>query len=180
MRFVFNERKAAQLAAFFIRRGGGVMNYTKLLKLMYLADRAKLIEKGTPITGDEMFSLPHGPVLSAVCNLVRLGPKEANSDWASFVEKAGRFDVRALSQSEEVDELSAAEIRIATTVFEEHGRMTWWQLRQFTHTLPEYVDPEGSSEPIDLERILREGGRSNEEIELSNQWAAVSTWLSQA
>ena len=47
---MFNERKAAQVAAWFLRRSGRRMAHLKLMKLMYLADREALNEFGFPIT----------------------------------------------------------------------------------------------------------------------------------
>ena len=42
--------------------------------------------------------------------------------------------------------------------------MDRWKLRDFTHTLPEWEDPKGSSVPIRPEDILRAGSKSEEEI----------------
>ena len=42
--------------------------------------------------------------------------------------------------------------------------MNKWRLRDYTHTLPEWRDPHGSSFPIDPADILRGEGRSDEEI----------------
>ena len=36
---MFNERKVAQMAAFFLRECGGSMSVLKLTKLLYLAER---------------------------------------------------------------------------------------------------------------------------------------------
>jgi uncharacterized phage-associated protein len=49
-------------------------------------------------------------------------------------------------------------------VFARYGHMTRWQLRDFTHTLPEWHDPQGSSRPIDPADILRHAGYSEAEI----------------
>jgi len=38
---MFNQRKVAQMAAFLLRRRG-CMNYLKLMKLLYLADRESM------------------------------------------------------------------------------------------------------------------------------------------
>lgn len=57
LRFVYNEEKAAQAAAFLLREAGGSMDYRELLNLLYLADRQSLIETGAPITGDEMVNM---------------------------------------------------------------------------------------------------------------------------
>ena len=68
---MFNERKAAQAAAWFLRQQGGRMPHLKLVKLMYLADRQSLDEHGFPITGVLAVSMPHGPVLSMTLNVVK-------------------------------------------------------------------------------------------------------------
>ena len=68
MRFVFEEH---------VKRSPGCIDparacrrlhadYIKLIKLLYLADRAALIETGSPITGDRYVSMKFGPVLSNV------------------------------------------------------------------------------------------------------------------
>ena len=48
MKFVFDERKAAQAAAHLLHRHGGPMPYIKLIKLLYLADRRGLRRDGSP------------------------------------------------------------------------------------------------------------------------------------
>ncbi|MFN7952153.1 MAG: Panacea domain-containing protein [bacterium] len=67
MRFTFNEKKrAAQAAAHVLQRHGGRFNYMHLIKELYLADRQSLIDRGVLITGDAMFAMRHGPVLSNI------------------------------------------------------------------------------------------------------------------
>jgi hypothetical protein len=46
----FNERKATQAAARFLKLAGGKMDYRKLMLLLYLADRKALLTRGRPIT----------------------------------------------------------------------------------------------------------------------------------
>jgi len=46
----FNEQKATELAAYFLKSGGGSMPYLKLMKLLYLADRKAIELDGSPIT----------------------------------------------------------------------------------------------------------------------------------
>lgn len=58
IRFVFNERKAVQAAAYLLKLNGGRMGSTRLLTLMYLADREMLLRTGRTITGDEMCIVP--------------------------------------------------------------------------------------------------------------------------
>ena len=72
MRFLFDERKAAQAAVYLIKKRSDQINYMKLNKLLYLADRKALFEAGQPITGDRMVSMPKGPVLSDILDLIPL------------------------------------------------------------------------------------------------------------
>ncbi len=53
----FNERKATQAAAYLLQMRGGTMSYMKLIKLLYLADRAALVRFGRPITTDRYVSM---------------------------------------------------------------------------------------------------------------------------
>ena len=68
---MFNERKAAQMAAFFLGQLlDRKMPHLKLMKLLYLSDREAVRAFGWPISGDRLVSMPHGPVLSQTLNLM--------------------------------------------------------------------------------------------------------------
>src|SRR6266487_2727273 len=64
----FNEKKAAQVAAFFLHRARGELEILKLMKLMYLAERASYKKFGEPLIGDKLVSMDNGPVLSITLN----------------------------------------------------------------------------------------------------------------
>jgi hypothetical protein len=56
-----------------------------------------------------------------------------------------------------LDELSEADIQCLEQVWAEFGGMTQWELVRYTHdrkNVPEWEDPNGSSNPIPLERIM--------------------------
>jgi uncharacterized phage-associated protein len=61
---LFNEKKAAQSAAYLLFRAGKPMSVLKLTKLLYLAERRSFEKYGEPMIGDNPVSMPHGPVLS--------------------------------------------------------------------------------------------------------------------
>lgn len=61
---LFNEKKAAQAAAFFLFQAGQPVSVLKLTKLLYLAERRSFERHGSPMIGDRLVSMPHGPVLS--------------------------------------------------------------------------------------------------------------------
>lgn len=163
MRFVFDERKAAHCAAYLLSLHDGHMPYIKLIKLMYLADRQSFLETGYPITGAAMVSMPKGPVLSEVYDLITWG-EETESVWSQLVSAPSEWEVSARREPD-LKQLSEYEVSVLNEVFAEFGRWDRSALVKYTHDLPEWRDPSGSSFPIDARVILREAGRSDEEIE---------------
>lgn len=169
MRFKFNEHKTAQAAAHLIKLHGRPKNYMALLKLLYLADRQALIETGSPITGDKMVSMPHGTVLSIVLNLITMGRERQPTTWFEYISEPGHWNEPG---NYEVDllkyenaKLSRYELNVLEKIHEQFGHMNQWALRDLTHKLPEWEDPDGSSNSIFPEKILRFAGKSDEEIE---------------
>jgi uncharacterized phage-associated protein len=183
LRFHFNDRKTAQAAAFLLKSGGGTLNYMKLIKLMYLADRAMLLAKGIPITGDRMVAMKHGPVLSQVLDFINNGPDDGDNEsaWFEYIEAPEGYDVSlkdgAHAAAEELDELSRYEMGVLKSIFEKYGAMDKWELVNLLHQiLPEWADPGASASPIRPEQILRAEARPEEEIQQMKQ-SADELWL---
>jgi len=164
MRFVFQERKAAEAAAHLLQMGRGTMPYMKLLKLMYLADRRTLIETGFPITGDSMISMERGTNLSASYDRARNVRPIVMSPWTEYIGPPQGKDVSLKQPPPRVGKLSRYEIRILGEVFAEHGHLTQWELQELTHALPEYQDPQRGSRPIDPVKILKHELKSDEQV----------------
>ena len=163
MRFVFDERRAAQAAARLLDKHGGTMPYVKLIKLLYLADRESLIETGAPITGDRFVSMRFGPVLSRVLDLIRDDCPAEDSVWHGYVARK-RFDARLVGNPES-KRLSDFDRDVLDGVFDTFGCLKEWDVVARTHALPEWKDPRGSAIPIEPEDILRYSGYSEAEIE---------------
>jgi uncharacterized phage-associated protein len=167
MRFPFDERKAAHAAAYLLKKHGNQLNSMKLIKLLYLVDRQSLLEFGKPITGDRMVSMPKGPVLSGILDLINWGKRRTEpSVWLEFLSEPTGYDVGVVPgiTLEDLDRLSDDERRILDEVDEAYGHVDRWSLVDLTHRLPEWRDPQGSSFPIDPADILRAAGRSEQEI----------------
>ena len=162
MRFVFDERRAAQAAARLLDKHGGTMPYIKLIKLLYLADRESLIETGAPITGDRFFSLRHGPVLSRVLDLIKNDCPAEDSVWHGYVARK-RLDARLVGTTES-KRLSDVDRGILDGVFDAYGCLKEWDVVARTHALPEWRDPGESAIPIEPEAILRYNDFTEEEI----------------
>ena len=165
MKLQYREDKATQAAACLLRLHGGAMSHMKLIKLLYLADREALLRWGRPISFDWYFSLPHGPVLSFTLDKINADrDPEALSYWHRFISERQGHEVMLLAQAPQ-DELSAAEQGLLGDIFRTFGKMSQWELRDFSHRLPEWRDPQGSRLPIELRDILAAEGRTEEDIE---------------
>ena len=166
MKFPFNERKAAQAAAYLLKKHNGRLNYMKLIKLLYLADRKALVVRGMPITGDRMVAMPQGPVLSGVLDLINWGRRPGeDSVWLEYISPPEGYEVRLVDPNADLDRLSERECEILDQIDAVYGRIDKWSLVELTHQLAEWHDPSGSSFPIDPADILRAEGRSKEDIQ---------------
>ena len=121
MKFVFDEEKATQAAALLLERAGGELNYMKLLKLLYLADRQAFIESGYPITGARMVSMDCGPVLSEVYNLITT-QSESQSFWQVAITPQTNYTVRLQCQRGQ-DRLSRFDRETLAAVWDRFGGM---------------------------------------------------------
>lgn len=174
MRFSFDEHKAAAAAARLLEMNSGSMEYIKLIKLLYLADRRSLIETGYPITGDAMVSMDHGPVLSRVYDSLKFAGE--HGPWQRHISAPEHYRVRLLEPTDGMA-LSEYEEEVLRDVFAAYGHLKWQKLVDVMHELPEWQDPHGSSWPIDARIILREAGKSDDEIEqVASQAEAVRSF----
>lgn len=157
--FKFDERKATQAAARFLKLRGGKMSHLKLIKLLYLMDREALKRWGRPVTGDSYVSMPQGPVLSKTYELMAFGGKT----WKEIVSEIGNYEV-SLKGEPSTDDLSEAEIELIDEIFKEYGGLGRWKLRDLTHEFQEWTDPGQSSIPILIENLLKILGKTEAEI----------------
>ncbi len=111
-----------------------------------------------------MVSMPQGPVLSGVLDLITWGKLGDDGPWFEYVSEPEGYDVHVVKQGE-TDELSRYECRVLESIDEKFGRLDRFVLRDLSHELPEWQDPHGSSRPIDPAEILRAADHAAAEIE---------------
>ena len=166
---VFNDRKAAQIAAFFLKASGGSINHMKLIKLMYLADRQALQNHGFPISRDRFVSMDHGPVLSQTLNLINGEMQSSDNGWKQWIGPRQGNSVKLLHEVTDrgsYDELSDIDLEILASVWKSFGHMDRFDLVQYCHdNCAEWEDPEGSSTPIPYARTLKAVGKTAADAE---------------
>ncbi len=165
MRTRFREEKSAQAAARLLKLRGGTMSHLKLIKLLYLVDREAFVRWGRPVTHDSYVSMPHGPVLSFTLDRINERESSEGAYWHTLIGPKQNYEVRLIAEDCPNGQLSRAEEELIDEVFAKYGHMNRWQLRDFSHTLPEWEDPNGSSHPIDAADILRDAGYSEDDIQ---------------
>jgi uncharacterized phage-associated protein len=165
IRFEFNEAKATQAAAVLIERNGGTMNYMKLMKLLYLADREALLLWDRPITNDFYVSMNKGPVLSAILDKINYGKApNVESYWHKHITQKTLYNVD-LKKKMDFDELSPRETELLVNIFEKYKNYDQWEMVEYCHeNLPEWKNPDGTSIPIWIEDILRALDKTEMEI----------------
>lgn len=119
---------------------------------MYLADRKSILETDYPITGDSLFALEHGPIISNVMDYIR--GIEDNVKWNKHFKTRGYKLVLKLDPGN--DELSAQDEIIAQELYETHKNKDWGQMEKFVHDLYEWKknDPGKSRKAIDVRDIF--------------------------
>lgn len=188
--FNFNDIKTTQAAAFFIKRHGQPsLSYLGLLKMLYISDRRALESSGYPITGDGFVSMKYGPVLTQVYDYVKPNGGFAKSEyWAEYIATVAapynpdkKFYVTLIEDPGD-DELSIAEEEIMEAVYQEFGHLNPFDVAEWTHSLPEWIDPKTIGEnvkvvDINVVDLLHYLHKSDQEIQRIKEIAERERYL---
>jgi hypothetical protein len=170
--FTFDIKKTVQVINYLLKRNRGKINYTKLIKLLYIADREALAKYDATITGDKYCSMDNGPVLSEIYNLVlgRSSLVHQQLYWDGFFRRDA-YDLVLMHENRlPADRLSEAEIAILDGVDSRFKRTPYSKMIEYVHDktrFPEikWEEAKQSSLPLSIEDILRHMGRSEGEIQ---------------
>ena len=86
IRYNFDIKKIVQIVNFLLKLNDYQLNYTKLIKLLYLADREALKHWDTTISKDSYSCLNKGPVLSNLYDLIKENENQNSfySTWQCY------------------------------------------------------------------------------------------------
>ncbi|MGB3405591.1 MAG: Panacea domain-containing protein [Microcoleaceae cyanobacterium] len=167
IQFKFHPEKAVEAAALLLKlhsKHGKPMKYLGLLKMLYIADRIALERMEQPITGDHYVSMNYGPVLSGVYDLIKGQPVDhALTLWSQYISSQKDHYVSLLAFPGD-ENLCEEEEEIIQQVYQDFGHLDPFDVAEWTHGLPEWQYPDGSAIPISIEEILKNVGKSDEEI----------------
>lgn len=181
----YDPQKAAQTIAFFALQEQNAINILKVVKLVYLADRESLRRRGHPIQDEARVSMPHGPVNSTTLDYLN-GAYRDDGGWSKILRDRANNNVGLAERNitaEELDALSDGDRSILRDIWAEFGHMDRFDLADWTHNhIAEWQDPNGSSRPIPLDRIMTAIGLDRpieraRELEDLNRASSVLEWL---
>ncbi len=170
----FDIVKIVQVVNFLLKLNEYSINYTKLLKLLYITDRKALNNWNVTITKDTYANIPKGPILSKVYDLIRKrGHSEYQKIWDCYFKKHGNKLISNIENKLEDDKLSDREIQLLKTLNEKYKNYSYGDMIDEVHELPEWKEnynilkkesPWKKSFPLTINEILRKLGRADNEI----------------
>lgn len=174
---MFKSNKTKQMIGYFIEKSDGEINYTKLLKLLYISDRNSLDKRGFPMTYDSYFSMKNGPVLSSTYNQIKNTKTNGSGtcQWRSNLHRSETSQYHVTWTGDyEYGLLSTADLNVMNDVWEQFGSYDVWKLIDYVHTFDEWQCPGASSRPISYQKLLTTLGYDEDEAqeiaeEISNE-----------
>lgn len=166
MKLAFDEVKATQAAALFLKLAGRPLNYMALIKLLYKADREAIRRLGLPITTDRYSAMKLGPVTSRIYDRIKTSadPNAHPTFWAAHIQRSGDPHEIILERDPGRSELSRAEERVIEEIFAADGGKDPFDLADECHRdYPEWKDPGDTSVVINIADIVTALGLSEEE-----------------
>ncbi len=154
--------KIAQAAAVLMRAEATTdMNYMRLIKLLYIADRENLRSSGRTITGDRVVAMKKGPVLSGTLDLIK-GQVVGSELWQHYFRTV-HYRVE-MQDNPGVSELSKFEVEMLASVSRKYEDCDEWDLVEKTHEYEEWKKhfQDGTAVDIPLESLLMAIGRADD------------------
>jgi uncharacterized phage-associated protein len=164
----FQIRKIVQIVNFLLKLNNYRLNYTKLIKLLYLADRESLNRWDETISNDKYVNMKNGPVLSKVYDLIKGCNFRDNIQilWDSYFFKDNYDLVSHIKDDLSTDELSDREKELLQEIDGQYKSYRYGRMIDIAHELPEWKEnnPGDSSIPLYVNEILKKLGRTDDEI----------------
>jgi uncharacterized phage-associated protein len=145
-----------------------VASKLRILKLLYIADREAIAERGRPIVGAKTVAMDHGPLHSGALDLM-------NGETLDAAEFSSHFDRRGYmiehTANPGVDHLSRYEIEKLNELCDRYMSVSDWDLaHEITHAFPEWIAhfKPGTSTAIPIQSIVEAVAKPNDAAAILN------------
>jgi uncharacterized phage-associated protein len=157
-RFDFDWGKAIQAIDYLVSLRPGLTQYY-IGKVMFFADREHLVDYGRPISGDKYVAMEHGPVPSAIRDLLKAEtgyPDEIIDQLNARLDRKidGNKQYVYSKGTREFSRLSGSDMAYLKAALEQYADMSFSQLKAISHKDPAYEAAwalPGASNEMDVE-----------------------------
>lgn len=169
MNFPVNSRKATNAVSRLIQESGADVDYLRVIKLVYLADRESILERGTPIVGGHYYSMPKGPVIGEVMTFTKCRNAPG---WDGVIDHLRGHALNLIAEPS-FDFLASTELDLLDSVVKKHFNRSTLDLVHWCHKhCKEYESVWFGRKPIAVESILRAEGKPDTQIKRIQELAA--------
>jgi uncharacterized phage-associated protein len=161
----YDIEKVANAIKFFKEKKVKNLGKTKLMKLLFFADKEHLSRYGIPIFYDKYFKLPHGPVPSLTLNIIDSLNEGENFDLMEYTEVLKEhISIKEVNKNGYIfndfeikkpfnDEVfSKSELEVLELIANKYKDITASKISELSHLLPEYKNTP-LSEIIDYSKM---------------------------
>ena len=164
----YSIEKVANAIVYFVEKDVKHFGKTKLMKLMYFADKSHLEQYGRTMFFDDYYKLPRGPVASLTLNIINNLNEEDGEDFRSYTDdflnilelkiqtddeqKITKFIPKTTFKKEL---FSKSELKIIEEVSKKYKDYTKDEISHESHLLKEYINTQMNS-IIDIEDMLED------------------------
>ena len=161
----YDIEKIANAIKFFKEHNVKHLGKTKLMKLLFFADKEHLSRYGIPIFYDKYLKLPHGPVPSLTLNIIDSLNEVENYDlmeYASLLKEhievkkinynGYSFNNFEIKRPFDNEVFSKSELEILELIANKYKNLTAIKISELSHLLPEYKNTP-LSEIIDYSKM---------------------------
>ena len=145
VQFKFDFQKAKEVLAFLASENvRGLDNY-KICKLFFLADKCHLVKYGRPITGDEYFAMPYGPVPTNMLNIAKdftssqpRDPRSVELGETIGLDRTFQHPRFTARQEFTISALSKSDLETLKEIVARYGNKSFDELKVLTHEMIAY------------------------------------------
>jgi uncharacterized phage-associated protein len=149
---IFEYKKSVQVANYFAKHEGNVINKMKILKLLWLADRLHLRIYGRPIVHDQYFALKNGPVATETRDILEATDyaRDEHLEYSNkFLKSVSAFDIASIADVD-TQVFSKTDLKVLDIIYNEFGGLNQFELVDLSHKYPEWKK---------FEDYVKNGGR---------------------
>lgn len=140
---------------YILNKAGKALDFHKIFKIMYFAERKHLARYGRMITEDDYIKMDNGPVPSAAYDILKNVKELPTSKYKNQFRVYGRYQVEALENYDE-DEFSKTDLECLDESINENINLSFgqltnkshddaWEYAQYSLNVNEMAEAEGAS-----------------------------------